>query len=740
MAALAALGAFCTSTAYAQTINYETARLDRRIQPTVATNPIVLDGAIEESDWQRAPVARGFIQNEPREGRPATFDTEVRVLYDADALYLGVFAHDAEPARMVVNDIKKDFTTEGSDGFRVILDTFRDGRNGYQFATNPAGAKWDAQTSNEGRETNANWDGLWDVATSVTDTGWSAEIRIPFITLKFRNEDVHTWGINFERKIRRLNEDSYWSPVPRIYDIQRVSLAGTLEGMRDLRPGRDLRIKPYVLGSSNTVGGQDADGDFDLGLDVKYGVGTGFVWDTTVNTDFSQVEADEQQINLSRFNLFFPEKREFFLENSGIFQFGGGGGGMGGAPGGGGGGGNAGRQNASQDMRLFFSRRIGLSDRGAAIPILAGTRLTGRSGPYSVGVLSIQQREVSGIPSTNFSAMRVRRDILANSDIGAVFLNKEVAGDHFNRVAGVDANFRFGPYFTLNGYVAKTFSPQGLFSSDGNEYAARGVARYDGRVWQFTGRFDGIGARFNDELGFVPRQGVNNSYAYAGRRFRPQALSRWVREIRPHWQVDMFTRQDGGLESRYQDFHLPFFFQDGAVIEAGINPNVEVVRTPFTINSARGIQVLPGRYEFNEHFIFWNTNSAARFSLNTRYSIGRFYDGYRRGYTVGPSVRLNEHFNAALSLQVNDIEVSTGSFVSKLLTARVNYNFSTTMFANALVQYNSDTRQWSSNVRFNIIHRPLSDVFIVYNERQDDRTGALIDRAVIAKVTYLMAF
>ncbi len=286
---------------------------------------ITLDGALDEASWSQAPIAHQFIQNDPREGMPATFDTEVRVLYDDDAMYFGVFARDDQPSRIIANDLKKDFNIDQNDGFRIILDTFHDERNGYQFATNPAGAKWDAQMVNEGRENNADWDGIWDVATQITETGWYAEIRIPFRTLRFSAADAQIWGMNFERKVRRLNEDSYWSPVPRIYDIQRVSLAGTLEGMRNVRPGKDLRVKPYVLSSGSTVGGRPTLGDFDAGFDVKYGVTTGLTWDFTVNTDFSQVEADEQQVNLTRFSLFFPEKRDFFLENSGIFQFGGGG-------------------------------------------------------------------------------------------------------------------------------------------------------------------------------------------------------------------------------------------------------------------------------------------------------------------------------------------------------------------------------------------------------------------------------
>ena len=711
-------------------LDYSTAHLERRLNAVRATGPVTLDGKLDEAAWSAAPLATNFIQNDPREGEPATYQTEVRVLYDDDALYFGVFAKDAEPGQLIVNDLKKDYNTDGSDGFAVILDTFHDGRNGYQFATNPAGAKWDAQMANEGRENNANWDGIWDVSTTVTELGWYAEIRIPFRTLKFTGSDLQSWGVNFERKLRRMNEDSYWAPLPRIYALQRVSMAGTVEGLRGLRPGKNLRFKPYAASASNTQAGRKTTGDFDGGIDVKYGVTSGLVWDFTVNTDFSQVEADEQQVNLTRFSLFFPEKRDFFLENSGIFQFGTGGGQFGGGGG----------INRSE-MQLFFSRRIGLSDDGGAVPILGGTRLTGRQGAYSIGVLNIQQREQDAIPGANFTALRLRRDVLSNSDIGAVLLNREQGGPHFNRVAGVDANFRFG-FLTLNGYTAKTFSPDGsILPASGSEFAQKAQFNYQSRTWQATSSYGGVGERFYDEMGFVPRQGVHNYDGRYGRYFRPTRFAKWMRQTQPHLEFDVFTRQhDNHLETSYMGYHWNVNFQDGSTAEVGVNPQIEDIDESFSLSNSAGVSVNPGRYEFAEYFMFYNSSNARTFSVNTQYRTGRFYDGYRRNLSVGPSLRLNENLNMSVNLSLNDISVSTGAFVSKLVTTRVNYNFNTKMFFNALVQYNSDNSQWTSNLRFNIIHRPLSDFFLVYNERRDERTGKMLSRAVIAKMTYLMAF
>src|SRR6266850_1015901 len=715
-------------------INYDTIHLEKRLTAARATGSIRLDGDLNESAWQDAPVANGFIQNDPREGTPATYDTEVRVLYSDDALYFGVWAKDDEPSKIIVSDLKKDYSTAGSDGFRIVLDTFHDGRNAYQFATNPAGAKWDSQMANEGRDNNANWDGIWDVKTRISETGWSAEIWIPFRTLKFGDADPQVWGLNFERKLRRLNEDSYWSPLPRIYDAQRVSLAGTLEGMRGLRAGRNIRVKPYALTSGSRVTTRPTAGDFQGGVDVKYGVTNGLVWDFTVNTDFSQVEADEQQVNLTRFNLFFPEKRDFFLENQGIFSFAddrnfGGGGNFG-----------AGRTNQIQDMRLFFTRRIGLSDDGQALPILGGTRLSGRQGAYSVGALNIQQREDGGVPATNFTSLRLKRDVLANSDVGAVLLDKEVMGPAFNRVAGVDANFRFGN-LTMNGLAAKTFSPAGDVIGTGSDLTTRANAEYRNRQWRFSGRYTTIGERFHDELGFIPRTGVNEMNVNVNRTLRPNWLPRTVRELMPHWVLVQSNRADGrGLDLRQQDFHFAINFANGSFLEPGANTNVEVIRTPFALNNSRGARIVDGRYEFTEYFVTYRANDASRASMGVRYSIGKFYGGYKRGYAVGPTFRPNEKLNASLTMQLNDISLPTASYLSTLATSRLNYNFNTKVFVNALLQYNTDSHQLSSNIRFNIIHRPLSDFFFVYNEHRDEQTGLLQDRSLIAKMTYMVAF
>ena len=680
----------------ADPIDYGTARFDRRLAAKVVTGRIVIDGQLDEPDWTGAPVATDFIQSEPREGEPASEETIVRVLYDKANLYVGFVGRDPNPAGIIVNELKKDFSSRSADIFVVTLDTFHDGRNSYIFGVNAGGARWDGQSTNDGRELNANWDGLWYVRASVSETGWTAEMAIPFRSLRFRDADPQIWGINFLRRIRRRNEDSYWSPIPRFYNVMRVSLSGALEGLTGVRPGSDLRIKPFVLGSGGESTRTTVDGEFDGGVDIKYGVTSGLTWDFTVNTDFSQVEADEQQVNLTRFSLFFPEKRDFFLENSGVFQFG-----QGANLGGGG---SAGRQNVvRRDLVLFFSRRIGLSAGGDALPILGGTRLTGRTGRYNVGALNIQQRGSGESPSTNFTALRLRRDILRNSDIGVMLLNKESAGSHYNRVFGTDANFRFFGDLTFNASMAKTLSPVSVVGSQGRDTSVQLASRFRDPLWDVRVQHVTIGERFNNELGFVPRVGINKVGGFIGTHIRPARTSGWLREIFPHWQYDSVTRIGRGLESRYFDYQLGFTLQDGTSIEVGLNSTTEVLFSPFTINQRRQVVIDPGRHDFTERFVVARTNPSASISITSRYAVGTFYDGDQRAVQIGGTLRWNERFNTAFSVSRNSIRLPNGDFTTNLLTSRINYSFSTRMFLNALLQYNTDARVWSSNVRFNII-------------------------------------
>ena len=704
-------------------IDYVSARLERRLRPMKTSEPITVDGQLDETSWAQTEVAGDFIQNEPQVDQPASEATEVLVLYDHENLYIGIRARDSEPQRVIVNDLRKDFNHEQGDTVEIILDTFHDQRNGYVFAVNAAGAKWDAQTTNEGRQTDANWDAIWTVKTQTTADGWPAEIEIPFKTLKFREQNVQTWGINFQRRLRRKNEDSFWSPLPRIYDLNRVSLAGTLEDLEGIQPGSNIRVKPYVVSTFGQFAGGHRNLVGDVGVDAKYGLTSGLTWDFTYNTDFSQVEVDEQQINLTRFSLFFPEKREFFLENSGIFAFGG-----------------SGRREfrQSDDLILFFSRRIGLSEDGGPIPILGGTRLSGRAGQWELGFLNIQQEEFGDAPAANFTVARVRRNIFASSDIGVMVVNKEsVDSPHFNRVAGVDANFRFGQSLSVVSYLAKALVPGG--GGDKKDLGGRIGVNYQDNKWDLRESYTSVQEDFVDEMGFTPRLGIRKVSGFVGRLVRPERLRNWVREINFHSGHDFVLDREGTLDTQGIHYHIATRFQDSSWVEVGLDTELERFGEDFRINRNRNIVIPPGSYRSNEWFVIARSDESRRISGEARYGLGDFYGGFRHRYELVERFRWSYKLNTSLEYVQNNINLPEGHFKTNLLATRVDYSFSTSMFLNALIQYNNDSRQWSSNVRFNIIHRPLSDFFLVYNERRHSITGDLIDRALIAKITYMIA-
>ena len=451
---------------------------------------IVIDGALGDASWQHAAIATDFVQSEPLGGQPASQQTEVRVLFDAGQIYIGAFLHDSDPSRIVVNDIRKDFREEDQDDFEVLLDTFGDRRNAYVFSTNVKGTRHDRQVSPEGREINQSWDAAWEVQTKRLSNGWSVEMRIPFRSLRFDKANAAAWGINFSRHLRRMNEVSFWSPVPRAFNLNRVSLAGSLVGQETCDAGRDLRVKPYVAENAvrplgtNAIRSPRLANSVDIGVDVKAAVTSGLTMDLTVNPDFGQAEADEQQVNLTQFSQFFPEKRDFFLENSGVFYVG-----------------DAARNNRvnptptpDEDNLLFFSRRIGLTSGGLPIPVLGGFRLTGRlTDRTRLGVLSVQDRKLGLDPGSNASVFRLRQNLgRTGNDLGLFAMqNVQTSGAQYaNRVVGIDKNLRLFRNLDWNSYAVKTSTP-GITKGD---YAWRSTVNWEGNFFHGKGGLMQLGA------------------------------------------------------------------------------------------------------------------------------------------------------------------------------------------------------------------------------------------------------
>lgn len=708
-------------------------RLHLAVQET--SGGIRLDGRLDEPAWASAPVATAFVQAEPREGLPASEHTEVRILQDGKNLYIGAMLYDADPDGIIVNDIKKDFRDTGQDAFGVILDTFKDRRNGYVFLTNPGGARADWQVANEGREINASWDAIWRVRTARTPEGWSVEMEIPFRTLRF-SENLDSWGINFSRRIRRKNEIDYWSPVPRAYALTRLSLAGDLDGIPHTSSGRDLRIKPYVLGSEvRDVGVTEYESRQEVGLDVKARVLGAFTLDLTYNPDFAQVEADVQQVNLTQFSQFFPEKREFFLENSGLFYVG-----------------DAARNNRvftvpvpDEDLLLFFSRRIGVADDGRAIPIQGGARLTGRLGGTNIGAIAMRTEGISGIPGNDYAVLRVRQNVgSSGTDIGGIFMMRDQRrqgpdGDDYNRVYGMDANIRLPANTDWNTYVIGTRSP-GV--SDG-QYAWRTSLNREGNFVHIKFGAMELGENFRDDLGFFRRTGVRKYFIDFGLRPRPEVMRRHgVREMHPHIVWNFYDDLDGNLVAKRLHSGYTFFLNDGGFWELSVNPAAETINEPFAIS--RDIDPIPaGSYSWVEWMLRGNSDPSRAVSGGFTGIVGGLWSGTQKTVRANLTLRPSYRFFLETRLQrtVGDLDLPPATFTKTFWTFRGNYSFNTNMFIDALVQYDPGRKLVNSNVRFNLIHHPLSDLFIVYNERRfSTGEGIPPGRGITVKGTYMVAF
>ncbi|MEO7368134.1 MAG: DUF5916 domain-containing protein [Gemmatimonadaceae bacterium] len=670
---------------------------------------IVVDGRLDELDWQKASPATDFVQSEPRTGSPGTEKTEVRVLFDGDRLYIGAYLHDTEPDRLIVNDLRKDFAEDQQDAFEVILDTFHDRTNGYVFITNAAGARADRQVANEGREVNASWDGMWSVKTLRVSDGWTLEMAIPFKTLRFDLVAAPDWGINFARQIRRKNEIDFWSPVPRAFSLARVSLAGRLTGLSHDGTSHDLRIKPYAATRSiRDVGGSKYKSTSDGGIDVKYGLTQGLTLDVTVNPDFAQAEADEQTVNLTQFSQFFPEKREFFLENSGIFYVG-----------------DAARNTrvtpaltSDEDMVLFFSRRIGLSPLGRELTIPAGVRLTGNIGAFNIGLLSMNTGKTPTSPGNQYSAIRIRRSLFTGTDIGVILLDREgtTSGSDWNRVAGIDGNARLPGNWDWNSYAVASRKP----GISGGQYAYRSTVNHEGNFFHAKGGVLEVGEGFSDDLGYFRRTNTRKYLLDTGIRPRPAWLAPMhVREMHPHIVWSYYENLDHQMTAKSLHNGYTFFFSDGSYAEASVNPNYQRIAKPFAIDRAV-TPIAPGGYSWTTYQVRGATNLSRPFSLQYTLITGGLWNGTQVSEQLSFGARPSVNFNGAIGVNhtAAKLDQADGKFDALLLTARANYSFSTDMFLDALTQYDPRGRLFNANMRFNLIHHPLSDLFVVVNHQR----------------------
>jgi hypothetical protein len=688
--------------------------------------PVVDGNVLDDPAWEGAVPLDTFWQIAPDAGFPASQSTEVRIIFTDTTLYFGVVCYDTDPTGIVVNESRRDSPLDDTDSFQIILDTYLDRQNGFVFGTNPTGLEYDGQVTNEGQGGrglgsslggfNKNWNAIWTVRTLSGDFGWSAEFAIPFSTLRYDRDAAQAWGMNLQRNIRRRNEQAFWAPLPRQFNLHRLSRAGTLVGLEP-PPQRNLKFLPYVLGETveNVELEQEPRSDADVGGDLKWSVTPSLALDLTVNTDFAQVEVDEQQVNLDRFNLFFPEKRPFFLENAGFFTMG--------DPG---------------EVEMFFSRRIGIGPNGEIVPLLAGARLSGKAGGFNVGFLDMQTRSLSGItPANNFAVARVSRELPNRSRVGAIFVNRQATGDvgpfvEYNRTLGADGRWGIGRYGEVEGFVATTRTP-GLSGDDG---AFKLATSYNSPEWFLNAEYTQLGENFNPEVGFVQRRGYRKPAGIVMYRYRPDDLLGLL-ELRPHVSYRGYWKPDGFHETSYVHVDNHAEWRSGWQLQTAVNFRREGVLEAFEIYP--GIFVPAGTYDWAEAQLEGRTNQGAPLSLETEVIAGGFFGGSRVSVNTELRGRIGEWFNAYVEHEHNDVSVPDGHFVIDLVRFRLSYSFSTRLYVQALIQYNSVIDNWSTNLRFGWLQAANSGLYVVYNENRDPRSGVgvgLRDRSFTVKYSH----
>ncbi len=698
------------------------------LRASFTADKISVNGQLDEAAWLAADSTDGvFWQVIPRQGVHSSERTVVRIIYDNKNLYVGALLYDSEPDKLVSAGLEQDFQTQNSDIFAVAIDTYWDRQNAFLFAINPAGALFDAQAFNDQAYINRSWEGVVEVKTSTGGHGWIVEMAIPITTLRFNEQDgEQTWGVNFSRRIRRRSEDSNWAPLPRQFRVYKMSQAGTLTGLRDLVQGRNIWIKPYLSTARNTGASLEENAvknNFDGGFDVKWGVTPRLTLDMTALTDFSQVEVDEQQINLTRASLFFPERRDFFLENDGVFNFS-----------------DVRVRNyrtgsGPQNFKLFHSRRIGLSSDREPIPIAAGARLTGRVGDFDLGLLSMQTRDSDVESGENFFVTRLRRNVLKSSDIGVMFTNRQENSDEYNRVVGADANLRLFRNLLLNAYAATVQSSD----TSGSQSAASLQMAWRDPLWNASFLLKTVGENFDPGIGFVSREGVRRGFLTVGAH--PQPKIKKVFELNPYIDIDYFTDLDGKLESREFSPGFTTVLTNSSRMTLEFSSRFEHLAEATPIASA---EVPAGDYRFNSGALRYQSDGGKKISGVVTLRFGDFFDGTRNSISSSFALRPSVRWYLSGSFERNRLNLGGESFEANLFGARLRYGHNTRTFLSAFVQYNQIEEKMVSNMRFNLIHAPLSDIFLVYQEERDldalPGASAVLNRILTLKATKLFAF
>ena len=705
-----------------------------KVRPEVKINyiendPIIDGNVINDKVWNTIFPITSMTQVTPNFGEPSSEKTEIRLAYTDRNLYVSVVGFDSDPSKIVVSDSKRDADLNDEDSFLFILDTYNDFQNGFLFGTNSDGMQYDAQIDNEGignfnpnsRQkggtlggTNVNWDASWEVKTIKGDFGWSAEFSIPLSSLRFLPGENKTWGLNFQRNISKNSETSFWASLPLGFDIKRVSISGKLKGL-DLKSPKNLKIIPYTIGNASyqKLDNQtDVSVDLDAGFDIKYSLTPGLTLDLTYNTDFAQVEVDEQQVNLDRFNLFFPEKRAFFLENAGQFSVG--------SPG---------------EVDLFFSRRIGIGDEGQVVPIKGGGRISGKIGQTNVGILNMVTDEISdqNIYENNFSVARVNHDFNnSRSSLGVVYVGKNEMGDsnkHYNNVYAIDGKLGLGKKADITGFFSKSDSP-GIDSSD---HSFKLIANYNWDGWRINAGYTEVGEGFNPEVGFLMRSAFKKPEFIVFKQIRLKDFGPLL-EVRPHIAHRSYFDFQDRLVSSWTHIDNHWVWPSGFEIHTGVNITSEGVFDAFKISD---VEIPSGEYYHNELQLYIKSNPNTALSFTSRTVIGGYYGGDRFLFSNNIKYRIGNKFNSTLNLDYTKLNLENGDINALISGLRLSYSFSPKMYLQSLIQYNNVTNVTSVNTRFGMLQTANSGLFIVINFIKDsDWFDYINNRSISVKYSY----
>ena len=683
---------------------------------------VQLDGILDEEVWKTAQPITEFWQREPIENAPPTEKTEVRIIQDELALYFGIMCYDSDPEGIVAHDMRRDAPLANDDYLGLYLDTYHDHRNFYYFSTNALGCRRDGIVT-DARFYNTAWNGIWQAKARVTDEGWSAEWRIPFSTLRFGGEQPMTWGLNLSRAIRRKQESIRWATVPRELGhigTWRGEFFGQLNGIKTTSSYKKWEAEPYILaGGEKRYRPDSSESKFNAGGEISYDFTPNLRGSLSLRTDFAQVEADQEVINYTRFPLFFPEKREFFLENSGLF--------------------NVGRDG---EMMMFYSRRIGLA-QGQEVPLLAAGKVSGRVGPFSVGVMNVQSEKTdlvtpeggsTEMPSTNYSVIRIKRDLFSNSSIGTIFTNNQSGSNQFSRLFGIDSNLWITSFLKSEFLLAKTFNPAGT------EGDVLGTGRLVFSKYNLDAdvKYDVVGDKFNPAMGFVLQNDLRRSSAEV--KYTHWINRRLVRNIAYQGTLEYDTLYNQDYLGKRQTGGFTVTLESADKIGYTLGTASERIYEPFTVGP---ITITPGNYHNRTHQLLFESNASRKVSFIVDFQDIEYWSGDRRQFQVSNNIHPFANLSVDFIYTYNTVDHPAGTFDTTTLSNRIFYAFNTEFFMKSYIQWNDLDRRFSFNFLSSYEYRPGSDIALVYNEIRDRFQSphlAVRDRIFMVKWTYNLRF